>query len=104
MRGTIDGLAITIRFVIDYNDMCNMNIDSIKITEFGNLNLKMTGLGFLSRLTSTTMTWLTKMWRNKIVEAIEIKIKDIIKKQVNQLCKGYDENQKKITKYILSIL
>lgn len=60
------------------------------MTELGKINLKMTGLGPLNSLTSKILTWLTRMWQEKIVKTIEVNVRDIAQKQLNEfICQNY---------------
>lgn len=60
------------------------------MTELGKINLKMTGLGPLNTLTSKVLTWLTRMWQDKIVKIVEVNVRNIAEKQLSEfLCKNY---------------
>jgi len=54
------------------------------VTKLGKIKLKMTGLGLINSLTSEILTWLTRMWQDKIVEAIEDNIKNVVEKQLSE--------------------
>ncbi|XP_077277814.1 uncharacterized protein LOC143905980 isoform X2 [Temnothorax americanus] len=82
ISGTVDGLAIRARLVIDKT--CGMNLEYINVTEFGKLNLKMTGLGPLNSLASTIFTGLTEIWQDKFVKTIEVNVRNIAKKQLSE--------------------
>lgn len=50
----------------------------------------MTGLGPLNKLLSKLVTWVTKKWKEDIVEKIESKLRDIIVKNLNKFdCEKY---------------
>lgn len=50
----------------------------------------MTGLGPLNTLTSKVLTWLTRMWQDKIVKIVEVNVRNIAEKQLSEfLCKNY---------------
>lgn len=67
-----------------------MNLEYVKVTELGKINLKMTGLGPLNTLTSKVLTWLTRMWQDKIVKIVEVNVRNIAEKQLSEfLCKNY---------------
>ncbi|XP_071575217.1 uncharacterized protein [Temnothorax nylanderi] len=83
--GTVDGLAIRARLVIDYDKTCGVNLEYVKVTEFGKLNLEMTGLGPLNSLASTVFTGLTeKIWQDEIVKTIEVNVRNIAEKQLSE--------------------
>ncbi|XP_024874551.1 uncharacterized protein LOC112456324 [Temnothorax curvispinosus] len=81
--GTVDGLAMTARLVINYDKTCGVNLEYVKV-EFGKINLEMTGLGPLNSLASTIFTWLTEKWQDKIVKNIEINVKNIAEEQLTE--------------------
>lgn len=86
--GTIDGLAITTKLVIDYDKTCDVNLKYVEITKLGKINLKMTGLGSLNCSTSKILTWLIRIWEHKIVKAVEVNVKNIIEEQLSEfICK-----------------
>jgi len=87
--GIIDGLTITIKLVIDYDKKtCDVNLKYIKMTKLGKINLKMTGLGPLNSSTSKILTWLVRIWEDKIVKAVEVNVKNIAEEQLNEfICK-----------------
>jgi len=90
--GSIDGLAMDVKVIIYYDEMCNIKLEYLTITELGKINFKITGLGPLSSLTSTILNWLTKMWRHKMIQAVEVNVKDIAEKHLNDyICSNYDE-------------
>lgn len=90
LLGSIEKLSIAARLVIDYDKTCDVNLKYIKVTEFGKIDLKMTGLGLLDNFTSKLLTWLTTMWKGKIIKAIEYNVKDIIEEQLRKyICESY---------------
>ncbi|KAH0948687.1 hypothetical protein HN011_004140 [Eciton burchellii] len=90
--GSIDGLAMDARVIIYYDEICNIKLEYLTITQLGKINIKMTGLGPLSGLTSTILNWMTKMWRYKMFEVVEVNVKDIAEKQLNNyICNNYNE-------------
>jgi len=54
------------------------------VTKLGKIKLKMTGLSPIDSLTSKILTWLTRMWQDKIVEAIEDNVKNVVEKQLSE--------------------
>lgn len=90
--GSIDGIAIAAKLVINYDKECGVNLEFVKVTEVGKINLKMTGLGILNNLTSHVLTWLTRMWQDKIVKIVEDSVRDIIEDQLSEfICKNLNE-------------
>lgn len=88
--GTVKGLAMAARVIIYYDETCDVNLEYIKVTELGKINFKITGLGPLNSFTSTILTWLTRMWQYRIIKVVEINMKDIAEKQLNNyLCNYY---------------
>jgi len=80
------------RVIIYYDEICNIKLEYLTITQLGKINIKMTGLGPLSGLTSTILNWMTKMWRYKMFEVVEVNVKDIAEKQLNNyICNNYNE-------------
>ncbi|XP_011690381.1 PREDICTED: uncharacterized protein LOC105451558 [Wasmannia auropunctata] len=91
--GTVDGLGIAAKLVIDYTKTCGVNVEYVKVTELGKINLKMTGLGPLSNLTSKILTWLTRMWQDKIVKMVEVNVRNIAEEQLSEIiCENYKNN------------
>ncbi|KAL6265518.1 hypothetical protein P5V15_002313 [Pogonomyrmex californicus] len=86
--GTVDGLAIAAKLVINYDKTCGVNLEYIKVTELGKIKLKMTGLGPFNSLTSKILTWLTRMLQDKIVHTVEVNVRDVAEKQLSEfICK-----------------
>lgn len=76
----------------------------IKVTEFGEIDLEMTGLGLLNNFTSKILTWLTTMWKNKIIKTIEYNMRDIIEEQLRKyICESYKNEVESLLKYFFQL-
>ncbi|XP_014486902.1 PREDICTED: uncharacterized protein LOC106750817 [Dinoponera quadriceps] len=84
ITGTIDGLALSITAVIDYDKDCPLRLKHFKVTRFGDIKVKMTGLGAINSVTSKILSWLTNMWRKNIANLIEVNVKQNIEVQLNE--------------------
>lgn len=90
VTGSVDGLALAISVEVDYNKKCPLSLDYMKVTEIGNINIEMTGLGPINGITSKILSWLSNMWRNKIVSLVEVNVKHIIDELLNDVvCETY---------------
>lgn len=78
--GTIDELTIAVKLVIDYDKTCGVNLEYVKVTKFGKINLEMTGLGPFNNLASNLLTWIQQ---DKIIKHIEEYVRNIIEDQLN---------------------
>jgi len=88
--GSIEKLSIEAKLVINYDEICDVNLKYIKVTEFGKIDLKMTGLGLFNNFTSQLLTWLTTMWKNEIIKVIEYNARDIVEEQLRKyICENY---------------
>lgn len=89
--GSVEGLAMMAKMIINYEEMCNIKLEYVKITKLGKIDFKATGLGPLNSLTSSLVTWLTTMWQNRIIKVIEINVKNIAEKLLNDyVCNNYE--------------
>ncbi|XP_011870197.1 PREDICTED: uncharacterized protein LOC105563308 [Vollenhovia emeryi] len=87
--GTVNGLAIAAKLIIDYDKTCGINLEYVKVTKLGEIKLEMTGLGPLNSLTSKVLTWLTRMWKDRIVKAVEVNARNIAEEQLSEfICKN----------------
>ncbi|EFN76406.1 uncharacterized protein LOC105190555 isoform X2 [Harpegnathos saltator] len=82
VTGSIDGLALTLSVVIDYDKECPIMLEYIKVTKVGDIKIKMTGLGLINSVTSKILSWLTNMWRKNIVSLVEVNVKNAINKHL----------------------
>ncbi|EZA51820.1 hypothetical protein X777_09577, partial [Ooceraea biroi] len=80
---TVKELAMAAKVAIHYDKTCEVKLEYVKITELGKIDFKITGLGPFNYLTSTIFTWLTKTWQNRIVKIIEVNVRKIAEKQLN---------------------
>ncbi|XP_011342958.2 uncharacterized protein LOC105282599 [Ooceraea biroi] len=87
---TVKELAMAAKVAIHYDKTCEVKLEYVKITELGKIDFKITGLGPFNYLTSTIFTWLTKTWQNRIVKIIEVNVRKIAEKQLNDyICNNY---------------
>ncbi|XP_067209928.1 uncharacterized protein [Linepithema humile] len=96
LLGSIERLSVAAKLVIDYDKTCDVNLKYIKVTEFGKIDLKMTGLGLLNTFTSNILTWLTTMWKNKIIKVIEYNVRDIVEEQLRKYICESNKNEREV--------
>lgn len=84
ITGGTDGLAASISLIVDYQKKCPVTLEYLKVTELGDIKIKMTGLGPINSATSRILSWLTNMWRKNLVSLIEVNVKNAIEKQLSK--------------------
>ena len=91
MSADVNGIAIDSKVAVDYNQHpCKAELEYFKISEFGKVKVKVTGLGPLNSLASSLVTWVTKKWHTDIAKLIEEKVSGIIKNQIQNFnCEKY---------------
>lgn len=91
MSTDVNGIAIDSKVSVDYNQQpCKAEIEYFRISEFGKVKVKVTGLGPLNSLASSLVTWITKKWHTDIGDLIESKVTAILQNQVENFnCEKY---------------
>ncbi|XP_033211212.1 mite allergen Lep d 7-like isoform X2 [Belonocnema kinseyi] len=91
MSADVNGIAINSKVSVDYNQQpCKAEIEYFRISEFGKVKIRVTGLGPLNSLASSLVTWITKKLHTDIADLIETKVTDIMQTQVENFnCEKY---------------
>ncbi|XP_058806383.1 uncharacterized protein LOC131672882 [Phymastichus coffea] len=81
----IDGLSLTTSIVVDFSRVpCRIILQELQVENLGKMKINMTGLGPLNGLLSRFATWITKKWKEKIVVAVENKMRKVVQQHLSK--------------------
>ena len=91
LSASIDGVSFNTSVTVDYSKKpCQVDLQHLRITKFGKMDVVITGLGPLNHFTSHIINWVTKKWNKEIAEKVEEEVKDIVQSHINEFnCEKY---------------
>lgn len=86
LSGSIDGAALKARIAVDYNlKPCVVSLEYLNVTEFGRMTVNLTGLGALNDVSSKIINWITKTWRDSVIQSLETQMRATIESQLSAI-------------------
>ncbi|KAK2589031.1 hypothetical protein KPH14_001874 [Odynerus spinipes] len=89
--GNVKNIALESKISVDYNaPRCVTKLESIKITEFGNMKVKFTGSGVMNTIGSKLISWFTKLFKNNIKGILERDLETFLTNRISSIdCERY---------------
>ncbi|XP_063995052.1 uncharacterized protein LOC135172704 isoform X2 [Diachasmimorpha longicaudata] len=91
LDGNIAGIKLEAAASIDYSkNPCVQKIDKLKVAEFGEIEIFLTGLGPLNSIFGSILDIMINAWKSDIIQMVETELMNIIKQAIGTFnCEKY---------------